>query len=171
MSSRCVSLGPKAAAPASGTRLAVSSRYDPAAPLPSEAFLPLTDFFARAWEMLVGRIEGPFIFRLICQPAMATVLAIRAGLKDAREGRDPYLWKAVMDPASRPELIRNGWKDVRKVFWLALLLDVVYELVVHRWVYPVQAALVGLSLAIVPYLVFRGLTNRLVSLWQRTHKR
>jgi hypothetical protein len=127
----------------------------------------LIDFFARAWEMLVGRIEGPMTFRLVCQPAMAAVLAIRAGLKDAREGRQPYLWKTLMNPASRSELFWDGWKDVRRVFWLALLLDVVYEVSVERWVYPVQAALVALGLAIVPYLVVRGLANRLASYWRR----
>jgi len=116
--------------------------------------------------MLVGRIDGPMTFRLICQPAMATMLAIRAGLKDAREGRPPYLWQAIMEPAGRSELVQKAWKDVRRVFWLAIALDVVYELIVHHWVYPVQAAIVASTLAIVPYLVFRGLTNRLVSRWQ-----
>ena len=110
-------------------------------------------------------------FRLICQPAMATMLAIRAGMQDAREGRSAYLWQAVMDPASRSELVQKAWKDVRRVFWLAIVLDVVYELIVHRWVYPVQAAIVASILAIVPYLVFRGLTNRVVSGWQRARRR
>ncbi len=29
---------------------------------------------------------------LFIQPLMATILAVRGGLKDAREGRPPYFW-------------------------------------------------------------------------------
>src|SRR5690348_6901380 len=46
-------------------------------------------------EMLVGRLQGPLTLRLVIQPVMAAIFAVRAGLKDAREGRRPYLWKVV----------------------------------------------------------------------------
>jgi hypothetical protein len=52
---------------------------------------------------------------------------------------------------------------VRKVFLIALGLEVVYEIVVSRWVYPIQALMVAILLALVPYFIFRGLTTRLVS--------
>ena len=45
----------------------------------------MDDLLARVWENLVGRVGGPMTFRLILQPTMAVFLAIRAGLKDARE--------------------------------------------------------------------------------------
>jgi hypothetical protein len=47
----------------------------------------MKDILARVWENLVGRVGGPLTFRLILQPTMAAILAIRAGLKDARGSR------------------------------------------------------------------------------------
>lgn len=111
--------------------------------------------------MLKGRTDGPLTLRLLLQPTVATVLAVRAGLKDAREGRPPYLWTIFTDRESRRSLLREGWKDVGKVFTLALVLDVVYSLIVYRWIYPTQSLLVAATLALVPYLLFRGPVNRL----------
>ena len=49
------------------------------------------DQLSRAWEQLAGRLEGPFVFRFVLQPTVAALLAIRAGLADARNKRTPYL--------------------------------------------------------------------------------
>ena len=48
-----------------------------------------------------------------------------------------------------------------KVFFAAFALDVIYELRVYRWVYPGQALIVALVLAIVPYLMIRGPVTRI----------
>ena len=125
------------------------------------------DFFTQVWEMLIGRASGPLTVRLILQPTVATVLAVRAGLRDAREDRPPYLWAVFSNPAHRGDLLRQGWKDVGKVFILAVVLDVIYELIVYRWIYPVQALLVAAVLAIVPYLLIRGPCARLVRGFRR----
>jgi hypothetical protein len=121
------------------------------------------EFFARVWEMLIGRADGPLTLRLIFQPTVAAIFAIRAGLRDAREGRPPYLfWSVFTNPARRPELLRLAWKDVGKVFIAAVALDVIYELVVYRWVYPGQALIVATVLAIIPYLLIRGPVTRIM---------
>jgi hypothetical protein len=120
--------------------------------------------------MLVGRTTGPLTLRLILQPAVATFLAIRAGLADARGGKGPYFWSLLFHPSRREELLRAGWKDVRKVFLLAVILDVVYEVIVHRWVYPIQAVIVAAGLAIVPYVLVRGLTARIAGATTRPKK-
>jgi len=112
-------------------------------------------------DMLVGRTSGPLTLRLILQPAVATFFAIRSGLADARTGKTPYFWSLLFHGANRPELLRSGWKDVRKVFILAVLLDVVYEIIVFHWVYPLQALLVAAILAIVPYVLIRGIAARI----------
>jgi hypothetical protein len=59
-------------------------------------------------------------FRLILQPAVAIILAIRAGMSDARDGRPPFLWAVFSNQSSRPRSIRQGWKDVGSVFIVAL---------------------------------------------------
>jgi hypothetical protein len=121
------------------------------------------EFLTRVWEMLIGRADGPLTFRLIFQPTVAAILAIRAGLRDAREDRPPYFfWAVFSNPARRPELLRLLWKDVGKVFIVALVLDVIYELIVHHWVYPGQALIVAIVLAIIPYLLIRGPVTRIM---------
>lgn len=121
------------------------------------ASLTVQEFLTRSWEMLIGRFQGPLTFRFIMQPLAAVIIAIRVGLRDAREGRPPYLfWPFFTDPVRRPELVRLAWADVRKVFIVAFTLDVVYELIVYHWVYPGQALIVATILAIIPYLLVRG---------------
>ena len=107
------------------------------------------------------RISGPMKFRLLLQPVMAVLFATRSGLKDARTGKPPYFWSLLTDPAHRREMVKDGWKSVGKVFVLALALDVVYQVVVLRFVYPGEAIIVALLLAIVPYLLVRGLVTRI----------
>jgi hypothetical protein len=121
----------------------------------------MDDLWARLVENMQLRIDGPFKFRLILQPLMASIFAVRGGLKDVKAGRPPYLWGVFHDPAERSELLREGWKGVGKVFVLAVLLEVVFQLMVLKTVYPLEAVFVALVLAILPYLVLRGFTNRL----------
>ena len=123
----------------------------------------LEDILMRLWENLIGRVTGPMKFRFLLQPTMAIFFAVRSGLKDAREGNPPYFWAVFTDPAQRREMLRYGWKSVGKVFVLALVLDVAYQIFVLRWIYPVEALLVALGLAIVPYLLVRGPVNRIAT--------
>jgi Ca2+/Na+ antiporter len=59
-------------------------------------------------------------------------------------------------------MLKDGWKSVGKVFILALVLDVVFQVMVLGTVYPVETLIVALLLAIVPYLLLRGLVTRLM---------
>jgi hypothetical protein len=120
------------------------------------------EFVALVWEMLIGRAGGPMTFRVIMQPAVAAFFAIRAGLSDAREGRTPYFfWAVFTNRARRPELFRLAWRDVGRIFIVAFVLDMIYELRVYHWVYPGQALVVALVLAILPYLMIRGPVTRI----------
>ena len=123
----------------------------------------MNDVFTRFFEDLVGRLSGPLHFRLILQPIMAVLFAIRDGRRDAREGRAAYFWALFSDPEHRRDLLRSGLKSVGKIIVLALILDAAYQLWVFRWFYPNEAILVTLILAIVPYVLLRGLVNRLAS--------
>ena len=124
--------------------------------------MTIGELFGAAGDMLRGRTIGPMKFRLILQPAMAIIFAILAGLKDAREGRPPYLWSIFTNRANHYNMLRHGWKDVRRVFIVAFVLDVGYELIVFHWVFPVQALLVAFALAIVPYAIIRGPITRIM---------
>ena len=121
----------------------------------------MDDMWVRFTSDLAARVSGPMDFRIVLQPAMAAFFAIRAGLADARLGRPPYFWSLLSDRADRAALIKDGWKSVGRVFILAVALDVVYQLYVLRFVYPGEALIVASVLAIVPYLILRGLVTRL----------
>ena len=118
----------------------------------------------RLIDNLIGRIHGPMGFRFILQPTMAILYAIWDGHKDARAGKPPYFWALFTNPEHRREMIRDGWKSVGKIFILAVVLDVVYQLIVLRWLYPAETLLVALFLAIVPYAIVRGPVNRMFRL-------
>jgi hypothetical protein len=66
----------------------------------------MEDMLSRVWENLIGRVGGPLTLRLLIQPTVATILAIRAGLQDAREGRTPYFWSILSNPTQRHDLLR-----------------------------------------------------------------
>jgi hypothetical protein len=46
----------------------------------------------RVGTQLVARVSGPMKFRLVLQPLMASFLAIRSGLADAKAGKPPWFW-------------------------------------------------------------------------------
>jgi uncharacterized membrane protein len=121
------------------------------------------DTWTRIAEDLIGRVTGPMKLRLLFQPIMASVFAIIAGLKDAKAGKPPYFWGLFRDAGHRREMLESGWKSVGKVFVLAMVLDIVYQMVELRNVYPLEVILVGFVLAIVPYVLVRGLVTRLAS--------
>jgi hypothetical protein len=115
----------------------------------------------RGWENLIGRSDGPMNFRLILQPAVAILFAIRAGLRDARNGQMPFLWAIFSNPGQRRQLLRQGWKDVGTVFIVALILDSIYQVIVHAGIYTLELLITATILAIVPYAMTRGLVTRL----------
>lgn len=123
----------------------------------------MEDLVARIFENLVDRVSGPMKFRLVLQPLMAIIFAVRSGLKDAREGKPAYGWALFTDPEHRRDMLRDGWKAVGKVFVIAVLIDAVYQYIALRWFYPGEALLTAALLAFVPYLLIRGPVNRLTA--------
>jgi len=122
----------------------------------------MDEILARIWENLGGRLGGPMKLRLLIQPLMVSFFAIRAGIQDARAGRPAFFWTVLSDPQSRSGLLRDGWKDITKVFTMAVVMDVVYQLIVERWVYLLESLIVAMVLAIIPYLMLRGPVTRIV---------
>ncbi len=121
----------------------------------------MDDIWMRIVENMTNRVSGPLQFRLLLQPVMAAIFAIRSGLLDARTGKPPYFWALASSPEHRVDMLKDGWKSVGKVFVLALVLDVVYQVIVLRFVYPGEAIIVAFVLAILPYLILRGVVTRI----------
>jgi hypothetical protein len=121
----------------------------------------MDEMWTRVGSQLIARVSGPMKFRLVLQPCMAAFFAIRAGLADAKAGKPPYFWGLLSDQGQRVGMLKDGWKSVGRVFILALVLDAVYQIIVMRFVYPGEMIIVAFVLAIVPYLIVRGLVTRL----------
>lgn len=121
----------------------------------------MEEILKRVWENLIGRTSGPINFRLIIQPAVAVIIAIRSGLKDAREGRPAFFWAALSKKNRRSELLHGGWKDIGNVFIISIVLDSIYQLIVHHGVYVLELLITATTLAIVPYVLVRGPVNRI----------
>jgi hypothetical protein len=96
---------------------------------------------------------------------MAGLLALRAGIQDAREGRQGYLWAMLTDSQRRFQLLHEGWRGARTPFLVAIALDCVYQLVTQRFIYPLELLFTATLLSLVPYALLRGPFNRFVRLF------
>ncbi|HWB86304.1 MAG TPA: hypothetical protein VG675_19335 [Bryobacteraceae bacterium] len=126
----------------------------------------MEEYLKQFWEMLAGRGSGPFAFRLVLQPLTAAVIACRAGWRDAEAGRPPYGWSLLTNPVDRHDLLRQGWKDLSRVFLLAVVIDLIYEVIVFRRIYAGQTLIVATVLALLPYPLFRGVADRILHWWR-----
>jgi hypothetical protein len=123
------------------------------------------DYLAGIWQEILARPEGPMAFRFYLQPVMSMIYAIIGGLKDAREDKPPYFWTIFTEPSQRADLLRDGWKAVRNVFLLAIVMDLIYQIIVLKGLRPVEGLVVSVVLALLPYLIVRGPVNRLSRLF------
>jgi hypothetical protein len=125
----------------------------------------ILEMLFRRGAHLIGRASGPLHFRLIVMPIVVTILAIRAGLRDAREGHRPFLWNLLTNPA---DAFHSSVGDIGRILLVALVLDSTYQLVVLRWIYPGELLVVVMACAIVPYVLIRGPATRVARGLQRS---
>lgn len=119
---------------------------------------------SRGVNELLGRFSGPLNFRLFVMPTVVTILAIRADLRDAREGRPAFLGAFLKDPTERRRLFRSAMKDIGRIFIVAIVLDTAYQLWVLHSFHIGQLVIVAVVCAVAPYVLVRGPITRLVRL-------
>lgn len=119
----------------------------------------------RIFTSIAERPGGPMTFRFILQPVMAALLAAIDGVRDARSGTPPYFWSLLTGNTQRVDRIYDGVIATSRVILLGLAMDVAYQLIVFKALYPGEAAIVAVLLAFVPYLLLRGPFQRLARLW------
>ena len=122
----------------------------------------MDDVWMRFIDNMWDRVSGPMKFRFILQPVMACVFAVIDGMKDAKAGKPPYFYALFTDPVHRSDMIADGWKSIGKVFILALILDLGFQIFFQGAVFPGETLIVGFALALLPYLILRGPINRVV---------
>ncbi len=119
------------------------------------------EILARGWSNFLARLDGPMHFRFVVQPLVAAILALRAGLRDARAGEPPFLWAILRDPERRSARFKDALRDVASVMIVAAVLDAVYQVLVHGGIFLFELVITVAVLALVPYLLVRGPASRL----------
>jgi hypothetical protein len=117
--------------------------------------------FRRIWHDLVARPDAPMRFRFILQPLMAAIVAVRAGIQDARTGRSPYFWTMTSKPSERAQRLNEGLNATARIVLLGLVMDMIYQFIVLKQFYPAEAVIVALLFAFIPYVIVRGPAARI----------
>jgi len=125
----------------------------------------MEDIAIRIWTNLLGRLGGPLSFRFLIQPAVVMLIAILAGVRDAQAGRTPFFWAIFTEPTHRRERMHAAWSAIWKVFLVAVILDLIYEVLVFKTIFPGETLVVAIVLAVVPYVLVRGPAERIARLW------
>lgn len=130
----------------------------------------MEELLQRFFGNLAGRLDGPLHFRILIQPLMAALFAAVDGIGDARLGRPAWFWALLSNADHRRDLLKDGWKHFGKIFIIAAVLDVIYQVKVFGAVYPGEVVLVALLLAVLPYVLIRGPANRIAGKFERKHQ-
>lgn len=123
------------------------------------------EVLTRMWHNMLDRPGGPFVFRFVLQPIMATLAALRGGIHDARIGRAPFLRTVLTDPAQRRGRLDEALIATSRIVLLGLVMDTVYQFIEFDTFFPAEALLIALLLGVLPYLVLRGLVTRIARRW------
>jgi hypothetical protein len=119
----------------------------------------------RFWSDIFGRASGPMTFRLVLQPTMALIAAFPDGLRDAREGHSSFFWTSRGNETLQRGRLRQGLYATGRILLLGLSMDVIYQYRVFDHFYPVEAVLFALSLAVLPYFIWRWMIERIAVWW------
>jgi len=119
----------------------------------------------RFWGNIGDRLHGPMTFRFILQPTMAFFAALYDGIRDARFGHKSFFWSAVRDPSQHAGRLREGLTSTARIVLLGLSMDVIYQLRVFDQFYPVEALMMAILLAVIPYFIFRWIVEIVARRW------
>jgi hypothetical protein len=119
----------------------------------------------RGWDNFLARPNGALSLRFFVQPTMAGLLALQAGIRDARQGRQGYFLALLTNSQRRFQLLHEGWRGARTPFLVAIALDAVYQIITVQLIYPLELLFTATLLALVPYALLRGPFNRLARLF------
>ncbi len=112
---------------------------------------------------LVERLNGPFSLRLMLQPCIVLLFAIRDGRKDAASGASPYLSTLLSQSGERREALASAWSSLSKVMTVAFTLDCAFQYATSGNISFLEAILMAFLLCAVPYTLMRGPAARFFS--------
>jgi len=126
-------------------------------------------FTQRFFEDVVARLSGAGRLRFILQPVAASLVGIRDGKSDAHGGRPAFLSALAFHGSCRLDLLRSAFASIQDLVAIAIILDVVSQLLIFENVHPGAALLLGPVLIAVPYSISRAIANRIAG--ERPHSR
>ena len=106
-------------------------------------------------------VGGPGAFRFIVQPAVAIVLGVLHGLRDHRSGQPPYVAGLVGARESRWRLLGEALREIGVPLTIAVAASYAFQYIVRSRVNLAYGFLFAALFVALPYLVTRGLANRL----------
>ena len=122
----------------------------------------------RVWQQLIERPSEPMAFRFVLQPLMTAIAAFLDGRRDARRSRTPYFETIVSDRQKRLARLREGLNATARIITLGFAMDLIYQLIVLKRFYPVEAVIVAVFVGFVPYVALRGIVTRIIHRWRIT---
>jgi hypothetical protein len=123
------------------------------------------DVHQRFWSDIADRVHGPMTFRFYLQPAMALLAAIPDGVKDARLGHKSFFWTALWQRNAPAGRLKEGLSSIARVILLGLSMDLLYQFKALDQFYPAEAVMMAVLLAVVPYFIFRRITEIVARRW------
>jgi hypothetical protein len=124
--------------------------------------MDLHEIALRVWHDLFSRTDGPMSFRFIMQPTVATLLALRDGVRDGQTAGPTFLVALITGAKGRRALLRTAMQRIGRLLIVALTLDVIYQSLMFGKVYPGEAVLVSFIFGFLPYAISRGVVARFV---------
>src|SRR5688500_7542034 len=124
----------------------------------------MEEILTRVFTNPLGRPSGTLNIRVFLQATVAIMFGSRAGLRDARLQRKPYLRTIILDKGDRSDLIGEGWKDIGKLLVMACILDLAFQLIALKWIFPLETLVIAALLALIPYVAIRGIVSRIFSM-------
>jgi hypothetical protein len=115
------------------------------------------------FSYLQSAITGPGRFRFVVQPLVAILLGIRDGRIDVRLGLPAYGLQVVRAGLGRSRILKQGVRQIIVPLCIGFLLDVIIRAIMGYGFRPVASALVGIFLIGLPYILARGITNRVTA--------
>lgn len=106
-------------------------------------------------------VGGPGFFRFFLQPAVAILLGIIHGRRDRRAGRSAYLAGLIHVREGRAQRIRDGLRSVAVPLVVALIAAFTFQYMIRSRIFIGYGLLYATLFVLVPYLVARGLAQRL----------
>jgi len=91
--------------------------------------------------------------------------ALPDGIRDARQGHKSFFWSALWDPQAPTGRLREGLTSTARVVLLGISMDVIYQFKALDRFYPVEALMMAILLAVIPYFVFRWIVERAARWW------